>query len=235
MISGLKLVFRKELLRRPTLTGKPELRLANRVLIREYPFNTRDCHEPTVSASSPTRIRIEELIRQFHAGDSAATARLFGMYNRILRAAVRRRLPPSLRDLFESRDFSQDVWTALCETRDRANRFDDSSQFRSYLVEIAVNKVIDAHRRIRTVRRGGGTREALGPVPGREPTPSQHAIVGERWESLSKMLPPAHVEIVERLKEGFTVQEVAEMLGVSCRTVGRVVKRTRRLCQEAQS
>lgn len=182
---------------------------------------------------APPRSSFAELLKRFREGDRAATNRLFKSYNCIIRESVRRRLPSWLRPEFESIDFAQDVWTAICESRHREARFDDSNQLRSFLIEIAVNKVIDTYRRNLSLRRRPRVhQETLQTVPGPEPTPSQWAIAGERWRSIANGLPKPHVALVERIREGYSLQEVADMAGITPRTVTRILNRVLRLCEE---
>jgi len=182
-----------------------------------------------------SRITFADLIEQLHAGDPAAAAPLFRSYNRVIREAVRRRLPTRLRNEFESLDFAQEVWAAICALPPGNCYFETPRRLEAYLIEIAIHKVIDAYRHRNAARNGGPGRNApLTPVAGSEPTPSQWAIAGERWASIAASLPPSHVAIVERLCEGFTAAEVAAMAGVSQRCVNRIVARVHRICEEVE-
>ncbi len=181
------------------------------------------------------------LIERFYAGDPAALGRLYGEYGGAVREAVRRRLPDRLRKEYDSLDFAHDVWASFCRTPPGTHHFDSPADLGGFLARVAYFKVIDVCRRRlgtegydvtrerRLVRAGDG---ADVPLPGREATPSQWAIAGERWAAIAAALPPPHLAVVERLREGFTQKEVAAMAGVTDRTVRRIVERVRELCEE---
>lgn len=178
------------------------------------------------------RTPFAELVQRFLAGDPAALAELYASYNPVIREAVRRRLPAKMRLEFDSIDFAQDVWAAVCRLPRNRHHFESPAALQGFLVEIAANKVIDAFRK-RTAQRDFGTKQAhaLDPIAAPEPTPSQWAIAGERWASIAAELPASHVAIIERLREGYTQEEVAGMTGISMRTVSRIVQRVQRICE----
>ena len=186
-----------------------------------------------MNAVDPKRASFAELLAQYHAGDPGAIAELYASYNEVIRHAVRRRLPHRLRQEFDSIDFTQDVWASFCAMTEADYQFPNQIAFEGYLTQIALNKVMEAHRRRFANRDYGKTREAENPNPvmGTEPTPSQWAIAGEQWSRIAATLPAPHVAIIERLREGFTRQEVAAMGKVTLRTVVRIVQRVQRLCE----
>jgi RNA polymerase sigma factor (sigma-70 family) len=181
------------------------------------------------------------LIERFYAGDPAAVGRLYGEYGGVVREAVRRRLPDRLRKEYDSLDFAHDVWASFCRTPPGTHRFATPEDLGGFLARVAYNKVIDVCRRRLGTQGYDVTREqpmaraADGteiPLAGREATPSQWAIADERWAAIAAALPPPHLAVVERLREGFTQKEVAEMAGVTDRTVRRIVERVRELCED---
>ena len=91
----------------------------------------------------PNRTSFSELLEQFHAGDTDAMAKLYASYNRVIREAVRRRLPQRLRPEFDSLDFAQDVWTALCSLPHRKYHFVDREALEQFLSQIAYNRCIN--------------------------------------------------------------------------------------------
>ena len=171
---------------------------------------------------------------RFRAGDPDAAVELFASYNAVIREVVRRRLPPRLRREFDSLDFTQDVWANFCSLP--ANHdFQNQESLQAFLALVATNKVIDAYRRRYSARDYGRTRDReIEPVADPSPSASQWAMADERWESIVESLPAPHLAIVERLREGFTQQEVAEMAGISVRSVLRIVDRIQRFCEETK-
>ena len=196
-------------------------------------FELLDFRVLSLNAVDPKQASFAELLAQYHAGDPDAMAELYASYNEVIRNAVRRRLPQRLRQEFDSIDFTQDVWASFCAMTEANYQFPSQGAFEGYLTKLAMNKVIEAYRR-RFANRGygGKTQEVnLNPILGTDPTPSQWAIAGEQWSRIAATLPAPHVAIIERLREGFTRQEVAIMGKVTLRTVVRIVLRVQRLCE----
>ena len=113
--------------------------------------------------------------------------------------------------------------------------FADPAALGHFLSRIARNKVIEVFRQRFGTRRSDIRREQpLVPVAGngpsvadQGPSPSQVAMAGERWDEMARTVPKNHRAILDWLREGHTHEEVAAKLGVSVRTVERVVQRLR--------
>lgn len=182
------------------------------------------------------------LVEQYRSGDPEAQARLIARYGGVVRAAVRRRLPDGLRKEYDSLDFAQDVWASFFTRPPPLARFDTPDALGGYLAGVARNKVAEVcRRRFRSagyniareeplVRAADGTDV---PVPGRDATPSQCAIAGEKWAALAAGVPPAHRRVVALLRAGHTQEEIARQVGKCERHVRRIVDRLRELCEEA--
>ena len=54
------------------------------------------------------------------------------------------------------------------------------------------------------------------------------------YAAIAAELPAPHVAIMQRIREGFTQEEIAALVGVNVRTIQRIVERVRELCEEAQ-
>ncbi len=201
---------------------------------------TPDGTDPTVNDVDARETDFARLIEQATAGDPAALSLLYAEYGAVVREAVRRRLPERLRKEYDSLDFVQDVWASFCHIPP-GRQFTTPEDLGGFLVRVAHNKVIDVCRRRLGTQGYDVTREqsivraADGvevPVVGRDATPSQWAIADERWATLAASLSPPHLAVVARLREGFTQKEVAEMSGVTDRTVRRIVERVRELWED---
>lgn len=184
-----------------------------------------------------------QLIERYAAGDPGALTQLYAEYGGVVREAVRRRLPDRLRKEYDSLDFVQDVWASFCHIPPGRNQFRSPDELGGFLSRLAKNKVIDVCRRRLGTQGYDVTREqpmvraadgAEVPLPGREATPSQWAIAGERWDAIAATLSPPHLLVATRLREGFSQKEVAEMAGVTDRTVRRIVDHIRELCEDGQ-
>lgn len=188
--------------------------------------------------------RFASLIDRLKAGDRAAMAALVEEYGGVVRAAVRRGLHDRLRTQFDSLDFVNDVWASVIDLPPDRYAFDTPADLAAFLGRVAHNKVTDVFRqRFRTQKYAVG-REETAPPPGRDdsttaqvaggdPTPSLVAIAAERWAGLVAKLPPAHRPILERLRDGYTYDEIAAATGVSVSTVNRVVSRLKAVLEEA--
>ena len=181
------------------------------------------------------------LMERFQAGDSAAIAALYAEFGGVVREAVRRKLPDRLRKEYDSLDFAQDVWASFCHLPPGKNHFSNPEDLGGFLAQVAHNKVIDVCRRRFATQGYDINREqplvraadgAEIPVPSHQPSPSQCAIAGEKWAAIAASLPPHHVLVIERLREGYTQQEVARMAGITDRTIRRIVDRVKELCED---
>lgn len=185
---------------------------------------------------SPDVSDFDQLIRAWREGQGGALGELFARYSEQIRSAVRFRLHDKLRAQYDSLDFVQDVWASVVAMSPDRYQFDGPNGLLGFLTRVAQNKVIDATRqRLHTQRRNVNREEPLPTAPDvcdaalhdRQPTPSQRASGQEEWERVLDKLKPGERAILERLREGYTHEEIAAMVGVSTRTVERIVQRIR--------
>jgi len=185
-----------------------------------------------VDHSGERRISFAELLLLFRSGDPDAAQELVRRYTPLLRHVVRNRLPQRMRGEFESLDFAQEVWLAVCDRPDAPARIADEVGLKQYLVQIAVSRVVDAFRRRTALRNYGGVPDQRLEIEGGlDPTPSQFAMAGERWDSIAASLPRLYVAVVDRVRQGYSHKEVAEQTGVSLRTISRILQRVQRHCE----
>jgi RNA polymerase sigma-70 factor (ECF subfamily) len=177
------------------------------------------------------------LMQRLRAGDTEAYTRLLDSYGDAIRLAVRRRLHDRLRQQYDSLDFVQDVWTSFLTLPLERYTFDSPAALIAFLVRVAQLKVTERTQERFTTQRRDITRELPmellreggNEIPDRRPTPSQFAVAEERLENLSRRLPEGHRAVLERLREGYTHEEIAAALGISVRSVDRVVRRLKDL------
>jgi RNA polymerase sigma factor (sigma-70 family) len=174
------------------------------------------------------------LLAQWQAGDLDAAGELCRRYGPYLHKVVRRRLDTRLRQLFDSLDFAQDVWVSFLELEPTQYTFDSPQALLGFLTQVAHNKLAEAYRhqvgtRKRDLGRAvpiagqGGADEAAA----RNHEPGDLAIAAEQWERLLRSTPAAYRPVVERLREGYTYDEIARLHCLSSRTVKRIVRRLR--------
>jgi RNA polymerase sigma-70 factor (ECF subfamily) len=177
----------------------------------------------------------QQLVAGLKSGDPAAVAEVARRYGPFLRAAVRRRLHPALRNRFDSLDMVQDVWASfLALPPDRLN-FNNANALVAFLGQVAYNRTVEVFRERFETQRDSIHRETPGET-GAEPvasvpSPSVCVSAGEEWDRIVRQFPPGHRVILQRLQEGYDNAEIARMANVSLSTVNRVVRRLKDLME----
>jgi RNA polymerase sigma factor (sigma-70 family) len=178
---------------------------------------------------------VPDLLARIRNGDEGAARELLSRYESKVRLVVRRQLPRLLRSRFDSLDFLQSVWgsffhkiqTGPCDLKEERNLI-------AFLAWAARNKVIDEYRRAGTQKQDAGREERIGAPLGVEShlatgdTPSQLAQAQETFDRLRDLLPEDRRVILDLKAAGHSCQEIGERLGVSERTVERVLKDLKR-------
>ena len=177
-----------------------------------------------------------ELMRRVREGDGRAAHELHQRYGPRLFNAVRRRLHQPLRSRFDSADFVQSVWKVFFTTA-RNCTFDTPQALISYLETVASRKVAGAYRRVTQTAKDPIYRQrpldhrpldSDAPSPNHlisaDPTPSQEAVAKERWERLLRGQSLAVQGVLTLRRKGFTLDEIAEALGVTPKTVQRALR-----------
>ena len=175
-------------------------------------------------------------------GDDQATSAILGAFEAEVRVMVRARLPKALRRRFETMDFVQAVWQSVFAGRGRVAEFANTGHFRGYLAGVARNKVFEEFRRnTRTrkfdmsreeplyVRRGG--QDAPRELPSMGPTASQVVQADECWDRLLDGPSPEDAEILRLRRSGLTLDAIAEQVGLSEKSVRRVLEAALRRVQ----
>jgi RNA polymerase sigma factor (sigma-70 family) len=184
------------------------------------------------------KAQLDALLKAVRAGDPGAAKLLYEQFGPSIRAAVRRQLHPRLRNRFDSLDFVQDVWASFLSAPPEQNTFESYDSLVGFLRQIARNKVTDmARRRFATAKDDAAREVAIDStddtccrdVPGRTPTPSQFVIADEQLEILLSQFPAGYHAIVLRLRDGYSLDEIAQMTKVSRSTVDRVVRRLKEI------
>lgn len=177
---------------------------------------------------------LSKLLSGLRAGDPRVSDRLYQRYGPVIRAAVRRQLNPKLRSRFDSMDFVHDVWASILAIPTDQLQFNSPEALSGFLQKIAYNKVVEMLRQHVNTQKRDLTREVrLEPLendrrtalPSSAATPSQWAIAGEEFERLLSQFPDGHRVIIQRLREGYSIEDIARLTEVSTSTVSRVVRR----------
>lgn len=179
--------------------------------------------------SSPGN-EFERLMERVRTGDPEVGKELFERYGKAIQMVVRYRLDHRLRSQFDSLDFAQDAWASFFRIPTDNYTFRTPEELVAFLSRVVRHKMIDAYRK-RCRRSKGGERTFVNSesydeeAPALQPTPSQVAIVEEEWRRLLKDEPPEMQCALEMLREGYSQREIADQLGLTVKSIQRLIKR----------
>jgi RNA polymerase sigma-70 factor (ECF subfamily) len=180
--------------------------------------------------------QLADFLKRIQAGDEGAARELLQRFEPEVRLVVRRQLPRLLRSRFDSLDFLQSVWGSFFRRmRDAPTDFEDSRHLVAFLARAAKNKVIDEYRRAASLKNDMHREEPLW-GEGRRPkevadpidSPSEVAQAHEVFDRLHALLPEERRTMLELKAQGLSSKDIGERLGVSERTVQRVLEELRR-------
>jgi RNA polymerase sigma factor (sigma-70 family) len=180
--------------------------------------------------------QLADFLKRIQEGDEGAARELLQRFEPEVRLVVRRQLPRLLRSRFDSLDFLQSVWGSFFRRmRDAPTDFEDSRHLVAFLARAAKNKVIDEYRRAASLKNDMHREEPLW-GDGRRPkevadpidTPSEVAQAHEVFDRLHALLPEERRTMLELKAEGLSSKDIGDRLGVSERTVQRVLEDLRR-------
>ena len=184
---------------------------------------------------------VPAFLARIQAGDEDAARELLSRYEAEVRLVVRRQLPRLLRSRFDSLDFLQSVWGSFFR-RVRSGHgpaeFEDSRHLVAFLARAAKNKVIDEYRRAASRKQDMHREEPLWTegnrpkdLPADIDSPSEVAQAREAFGRLCDLLPEERRDILELKAEGLSSKDIGDRLGISERTVQRVLEDLRRRAQ----
>ncbi len=179
---------------------------------------------------------LTDFLRRIQAGDESAARELLSRFEAEVRLVVRRQLPRLLRSRFDSLDFLQSVWGSFFRRmRTAPTEFEDSRHLVAFLARAAKNKVIDEYRRAASRKQDMHREEPLWgdgmrprDVPDPIDSPSEVAQAREVIVRLRELMPADRRAILEMKAEGLSSKDIGERLGISERTVQRVLEELRR-------
>jgi RNA polymerase sigma factor (sigma-70 family) len=181
----------------------------------------------------------EEELKQFlariRAGDEDAARELLRRYEAKVRLVVRRQLPKLMRSRFDSQDFVQSIWGSFFRRiKDSPLELQDAGNLIGFLARAARNKVIDEYRRASSRKHDMRREESMWEgaehreLADAAETASEVAEASEALVQLRGLLPENRREVLELKAAGFSTAEIAARLGLSERTVRRVIEDLRR-------
>jgi RNA polymerase sigma-70 factor (ECF subfamily) len=174
---------------------------------------------------------LQGLLARIRDGEEEAARELLERYETKVRLVVRRQLPRLLRSRFDSIDFLQSVWGSFFHRiRTGPNDLQEERNLIAFLAWAARNKVIDEYRRAASQKQDIHRESPLrfaedgAELAAADETPSQVAEAREMYGRLNDLLPEDRRVILELKAAGFTTREIGDRLGVSERTVQRVLE-----------
>jgi RNA polymerase sigma-70 factor (ECF subfamily) len=193
---------------------------------------------PAVEPTRDEESDIPAFLARIQSGDEAAARELLARYESEVRLVVRRQLPRLLRSRFDSLDFLQSVWGSFFRRIRSAKgpaEFEDSRHLVAFLARAAKNKVIDEYRRAASHKHNMHREEPLWGEGGRPrdvadsiDSPSEVAEANEALGRMRELVPEEKRSILELKAEGYSSKDIGERLGISERTVQRVLEELRR-------
>lgn len=172
------------------------------------------------------------LIRRVQHGCTEAARELHELYGPHVERTVRRYLHEKLRSKYDSTDFVQDVWASFFVDA-AEKRFETPQELVAFLTRMARNKVAEAVRTRMVRQKYNINREqpfqpsptGSIPFPAVQPTPSEIVMGREAWDKLLQTVPLVHRRILLLLRDGKSPDRIAEEVGVSRKTVTRVIRK----------
>jgi RNA polymerase sigma factor (sigma-70 family) len=172
------------------------------------------------------------LLRNVRNGSESAVCQLVAGFSPGIVRAIRRRLDARLRGKVGCDDLLQEVWAAFLTKSLPNEEFSSPESLAAYLKAMAINKTLEANRKWldhgrHDVKReqsleglGRGDQEQL---IGKEPLPLASAESHEEMDRVRSTLPAKYQPVVDLLLAGCTQDEIATRLGLSARTVRRII------------
>jgi len=186
--------------------------------------------------SDDHRQQFRQLLRAVQAGSEAAACELYDTYLSHVLRCVRHRLFPKMRSLYDSQDFTQQVWASFFRERQVLPDFETPEDLANYLIGMACNKVRMAGRqryaqkrdiRLEQLLREDSAETGLHPA-GRDPTPSSLVVYRERFERLTDQQPAEAREVARLRLEGNSFEEIAEKLDMDESHARKILRQVRR-------
>jgi RNA polymerase sigma factor (sigma-70 family) len=175
-----------------------------------------------------------QLLQGIKEGSEEAAGQFLARYGKYIRHVVRRHMIQKLRARFDSEDFLQDVCASFFSHPPAPDAFSDPAALLAFLGKVARNKVTDAARQGFAQRADvnrensldGSARLAAENLRADDPTPSEVLGAEETGQALAG--PHANQsKLLYMLRNGYTQEEIARVLGLSVRHVKRLVQKLR--------
>jgi len=186
-------------------------------------------------------------LRQLESGDEDAARLLWQRYYRELVELARARLGTTPRRASDEEDVALSVLRCFCEgaARGQFATLVNRGDLWQLLATITGRKVIDQQRHLNQQKRGGGRVRGdsvlMGSLDdcssigfdqfrGDAATPEVLVIAAEEFQRLMSLLDDDRMRQIAQSKlEGYTNEEIAQRLGLACRSIERKLQRIRQI------
>jgi RNA polymerase sigma-70 factor (ECF subfamily) len=182
----------------------------------------------------PEESELRVFLSRIREGDEDAARELLRRYEPHVRLVVRRHLPRLLRSRFDSLDFVQSIWKSFFRrVRTSPTALEGTENLVGFLARAARYKVIDEYRKASSDKQDMRREESmwegteLRELADRCETPLEIAEAAEAFGRLREMVPENRRAILDLKAAGLSAAEIAERLGVSERSVRRVIENLR--------
>jgi RNA polymerase sigma-70 factor (ECF subfamily) len=185
----------------------------------------------------------DSCVERWQAGDEQAAAELYHRYVQRLVGVAQRRLSNKLAARVDPEDIVQSVFRSFFGRAQQGKfTFKEADDIWKLLVQITIHKTlkqVDFHRR---GKRDAGAevgsseqqRDLLLAHLSKEPTPDEATIFMDELEHFLQQQRPEDRKIIEMRLEGYDNVEIAAKLGISDRTIRRLMERMRGLAAKDQ-
>ncbi|MEZ6121622.1 MAG: sigma-70 family RNA polymerase sigma factor [Planctomycetaceae bacterium] len=180
---------------------------------------------------SESQASFQALTARLKDGSDEAFQELLETYSPYVLRSIRRRLHQRLRGRFDSQDFAQAVWMTLHAHRDRIAECETPENLVRFLATVAGRKVrAEFRHNFQTAANNIRRERSLDndsfvlPLPDHSAEhPSQLLVAAEQLERMLDGEPQKYQEIVKLRCEGLPLKEIGKKVGVTERTVRRVI------------
>ena len=173
-----------------------------------------------------------KLMERVGNGSTLAEATLHELFRDYLHLFIRKQFPDQLRNVMDSTDITQEVWSIFFAKYNVKGRFSHPNEFRAFLATVARNFLRNVIRDRLNTRK----RHSPNPIPfhnpdtgksldvaNNDPTPSQTVMCEEEWQNFLNRQPKIYRKIFTKRLEGKTQLEISQELGIHERTIQRVL------------
>ncbi len=186
-------------------------------------------------------------LRQIEAGDQDSARQLWQRYYQELVELARARLGTTPRRVSDEEDIALSVLRCLYggAARGQFAEVVNRQELWRLLAAITVRKVVDHQRHLAKQKRGDGRVRGdsvlsggdgdrgdagFDELPGDDATPEVLAIAAEEFQRLMALLiDDRRRQIAQSKLDGFTNEEIAQSLGLTCRSIERKLQQIRKI------